>query len=170
MLSSWFMTLCRLLITFSLSLLMLTSVSFGADTCSRVAIINYQEVLVDTSSTQKGEGLRFHLEKDELAKKFLDEYQKGTEMRWQNALLGTLGTGLIITGIFTNSSSNNRKAFFISGGAFIAINFFVARTLEAANEKNLVRAIEEYNKRNLPRIYFSPDQDGEVYVEKSWSF
>lgn len=148
----------------------MTQPLLGADTCSRVAIINYQEVLVDTSSTQKGEGLRFHLEKDELAQKFLSEYQKGTEMRWQNALLGTLGTGLILTGLFTNSESNNRKAFFISGGAFIAINFFVARTLEAANEKNLVRAIEEYNKRNLPRIYFSPDQDGEVFVEKRWSF
>ena len=161
------MTLCRL---FFLFCLLLTQSALAADTCSRVAIINYQEVLVDTSSTQKGEGLRFHLEKDELAQKFLSEYQKGTEMRWQNALLGTLGTGLIITGLFTNSESNNRKAFFISGGAFIAINFFVARTLEAANEKNLVRAIEEYNKRNLPRIYFSPDQDGEVFIEKRWSF
>lgn len=161
------MTLCRLL---SLFCLLLAQGALAADTCSRVAIINYQEVLVDTSSTQKGEGLRFHLEKDELAQKFLSEYQKGTEMRWQNALLGTLGTGLIITGLFTNSESNNRKAFFISGGAFIAINFFVARTLEAANEKNLVRAIEEYNKRNLPRIYFSPDQDGEVFIEKRWSF
>lgn len=164
------MTLCRLALILMLSSLLLVRASLAADTCSRVAIINYQEVLVDTSSTQKGEGLRFHLEKDELAKQFLNEYQKGTEMRWQNALLGTLGTGLIITGLFTNSSSNNRKAFFISGGAFIAINFFVARTLEAANEKNLVRAIEEYNKRNLPRIYFSPDQDGEVFIEKSWSF
>ncbi len=170
MLSSLLMTLCRLALILMLSSLLLVRASLAADTCSRVAIINYQEVLVDTSSTQKGEGLRFHLEKDELAKQFLNEYQKGTEMRWQNALLGTLGTGLIITGLFTNSSSNNRKAFFISGGAFIAINFFVARTLEAANEKNLVRAIEEYNKRNLPRIYFSPDQDGEVFIEKSWSF
>lgn len=161
------MTLCRLL---AISVAFFSSALLAADTCSRVAIINYQEVLVDTSSTQKGEGLRFHLEKDELAAKFLNEYQEGTEMRWQNALLGTLGTGLIITGLFTNSNSNNRKAFFISGGAFIAINFFVARTLEAANEKNLVRAIEEYNKRNLPRIYFSPDQDGEVFIEKRWSF
>ena len=30
-------------------------------------------------------------------------------------------------------------------------------TLEFNNEKNLTRAIEEYNKRNLPKIYFNPE-------------
>ena len=39
----------------------------------------------------------------------------------------------------------------------ILVNFFVARTLEYNNEQNLSRAIEEYNKRNLPKIFFYPD-------------
>ncbi|HLW56607.1 MAG TPA: hypothetical protein VKY27_04425, partial [Bacteriovoracaceae bacterium] len=58
-------------------ILLLNSLSvFAAETCSRVAIINYQEVLVDVSSSNRGEGLRFYLEKDEVAKGLLDEYQE----------------------------------------------------------------------------------------------
>lgn len=151
----------------------------ATETCSRVAIINYQEVLVDTNSTQKGEGLRYHIEKDPIAKSHLDKYQEGTQIQWENAIIGTVGTGMIIGSLFTNSNSNNKSTLMISGATMIAINFLVARTMESANEKNLVTSIEEYNKRNLPKIYFSsekksadgrtPDSSG-VYLEKSWSF
>ncbi len=132
---------------------------------------------MDTNSTQKGEGLRFHLEKDKKAKEYLDEYQKGTQIKWQNSLLGSVGTGLVLTSFLTNSSSNNKKSLLIGGATLIAINFLVAKTLESANEKNLINAIEEYNKRNLPKIYFSPKaREGrepsgfEVGLNKSWNY
>ncbi|EQC47076.1 hypothetical protein M899_0169 [Bacteriovorax sp. BSW11_IV] len=153
--------------------------SFAQETCSRVAIVNYQEVLVDTNSTQKGEGLRFHLEKDEVAKKYLDQYQDGTKTRWQNAALGTLGTTMLIGGLVNKNEGFTKNSLAIGGVALIVVNFLMAKTYERSNEKNLARAIEEYNKRNLPRIYFGPEvenqrnSDGEGYkffLNKEWSF
>lgn len=149
----------------------------ATETCSRIAIINYQEVLVDTSSTQKGEGLRFHLEKDKKAKSYLDKYQESTQIRWQNSLMGSLGTVLILSSFFSNGSDTNKKSLIIGGATLVAINFLVAKTLDSANEQNLINSIEEYNKRNLPKIYFSPTgEEGqnpngiEVGIGKSWNF
>jgi hypothetical protein len=166
---------------FKLVFIFLLSVSsaFSAETCSRVAIINYQEVLVDTNSTQKGEGLRYHLEKDSTAIKYLDEYQKGNNLNLQNAILGTAGTGLILGGLMSNVSSDTKQTLFITGASMLIINFFVANTMEMANEVNLLKAVEEYNKRNLPRIYFKSDEEdsrspGSVshsfFLEKIWRF
>ena len=149
------------------------------ETCSRTAIINHQEVLVDTNSNQKGEGLRFYLEKDPKAEEYLNKYQNKNKIRWQNAVMGTAGTGMLLSGLLINSNSNTKQTLYVSGASLILVNFLVARTLEMANEQNLLKAIEEYNKRNLPRIYFNPG-DGEVRdpssqspsfsIGKTWSF
>lgn len=157
--------------------MVLNGEAFGAEACSRIAIINYQEILVDTNSTQKGEGLRFYLEKDEKAQEYLNEYQKGTQIKWQNSVLGSVGTGLVLASFLSNSSGKNKESLLVGGATLIAINFLVAKTLEATNEKNLINAIEEYNKRNLPKIYFSPTTSSgrnpsgvEVGLNKSWNF
>lgn len=151
----------------------------ASQVCSRVAIINYQEILVDTSSTQKGEGLRYYLEKDPQAKGYLDEYQDGTKIKWQNAAIGTLGSGLIIGGLFADDGTDAKKTMLVGGAALIIVNFFIARTLEFNNEQNLNKAIEEYNKRNLPKIFFYPDglpsDSGQspglgMAIIKDWSF
>ena len=150
----------------------------AVETCSRVAVINYQEVLVDSNASEKGEGLRYHLEKDPIAREYLDIYQKNSAIKWPNAVLGTAGTGLLLFGFFT-SNSDDRKVFLISGGATILVNFLIARTLEVSNEANLTRAIDEYNKRNLPKIYFNPETNREgsvsfpglkIALGKDWSF
>jgi hypothetical protein len=150
----------------------------AVETCSRIAIINYQEVLVDSNASEKGEGLRYHLEKDPVARSYLDSYQKQSAIHWPNALLGTAGTGLLLFGFFT-SNSEDRKIYLISGGAAILVNFLIARTLEVANEANLSRAVEEYNKRNLPKIYFNPENNSQgstnfpsfkIGLAKDWSF
>ncbi|MDC1173774.1 hypothetical protein OAT67_00130 [Bacteriovoracaceae bacterium] len=160
------------------TIFILTNNLFAAETCSRVAVINYQDVLVDTDSSQKGEGLRYHLEKDAIAKSYLDTYQEGSRIQWPNAILGTVGTGMVITSFLTASTNNNRKTFLIGGLTMIAINFLMARTLERTNEQNLLTAIDEYNKRNLPKIFFSASGEDEnsdksdygVSVNKEWSF
>lgn len=152
--------------------------TFAVETCSRVAIINYQEVLVDTNSTEKGEGLRYHIEKDRTAKNYLEAYQEGTKIRWQNAALGTLGTSMMLGGILTNGNSARKQTLLIGGATIMMINFLVAKTLESSNEQNLIKAIEEYNKRNLPKIYFNPEQKADgtlgpgvsLSVNKTWSF
>lgn len=158
--------------------LFLSQTLSAAETCSRIAIINFQEVLVDANASEKGEGLRYHLEKDPVAKAYLDSYQNNSDIRWPNALLGTAGTGLLLFGFFT-ADSEDRRIYLISGGATILVNFLIARTLEVANEANLNRAIEEYNKRNLPKIYFNPDTNLQgsaglpgfkIGLAKDWSF
>lgn len=134
------------------------------ETCSRVATVNYQEVLVDANSSQKGEGLRFYLEKDKVAESYLNAYQEGSQVKWHNAVMGTTGTGLIVAGLFTNSTSNNKESLLIGGAAMILVNFLISKTQETANEQNLRRAIDEYNQRNLPRINFG--QESSFYRDK----
>lgn len=152
-----------------------TSISHAAEICSRVAEIGGQSVLIDSSSTQKGEGLRPYLSKDAEATKYLTTYQDQLKIRWQNALIGTVGTGLTLAGLLTNDNSNNRQTLLIGGVTLIAINYLVARTLENSNEKNLLSAVEEYNKRNFPKIYLfksdNNDQNNQgVLLNKSWGF
>ena len=125
------------------------------ETCSRVAIINYQEILVDTNSTQKGEGLRYHLEKDPVAISYLDKYQQESKLHWENAALGTGGTLLLLSGILTNDN-RKKETMLIGGSVMILVNMLIAKTLEYNNETNLQKSVEEYNKRNLPQIYFNP--------------
>ena len=153
--------------------------TYANETCSREAQINFQSILVDTNSSKKGEGLRYHLEKDKIALSYLNKYQENAQIEWQKALLGSLGSGLLITGAAINSDEATKRALMISGGTMILINYLVAKTLEKSNEKNLTKAIDEYNKRNLPRIYFSPgsknsknsETDGtKFYLEKKWKF
>jgi hypothetical protein len=137
--------------------LILVSLPVSAlETCSRVAIVNYQEVLIDANSAEKGEGLRYRLEKDPVALEYLNTYQKNSRIKWPSALLGTAGTGLLLLGVFS-SNPDDRRAYVITGLATIAVNFLVTRTLEITNEVNLNKAIDEYNKRNLPKIFFNPD-------------
>jgi hypothetical protein len=166
------------LIYFICSALLTTSV-FSEETCSRIAIINHQEVLVDSSSSQKGEGLRFHLEKDEIAKTYLDQYQSYSSLSWQSATIGTLGTGLIIGGIASGDNKGKRNTLLMSGIGLIMLNFLIAKTMEKSNEHYLHKAIEEYNLRNLPRIHYNPLEQGAsrnpsssptIGLEKSWSF
>lgn len=133
----------------------------AAETCSRVATINYQEVLVDVSSRNRGEGLRYYLQKDKVAKDLLDQYQTNNRSTWRSAALSTLGTGMILGGILRTSDGKNEsitnKNFLIIGGlTLITVNYFVSRTLEYNNEQILSQSVEEYNKRNTPKIFFSP--------------
>jgi hypothetical protein len=135
--------------------------AWSAETCSRVATINYQEVLVDVSSRNRGEGLRYYIQKDEVAKSLLDEYQMNNKSTWKSAAFSTLGTGMILAGVLRTSGGENEtvtnKNFLILGGlTLITVNYFVSRTMEYNNERLLSQSVEEYNKRNTPKIIFAP--------------
>jgi hypothetical protein len=148
----------------------------AADTCSRTAIVNGQRVLVDTNYSERGEGLRFQLSKDPIAEKYLNDYQEGTRLKWQNTALGTIGTILILSGILTSSDNNKRRSLLIGGASVMTVNFLLYKTLENTNESNLKRSIQEYNKRNSPKIFFEDDietkkdRDISISFTKSWSF
>jgi hypothetical protein len=155
-----------------------TPSGWSSETCSRTAIINFQEVLIDTDSTRKGEGLRFYLEKDELALAHLDNYQQGTRIQWHTAAMGTAGTSLILASLFVNSTSDSRGQLTIGGATLLILNYLISKTLETANEQNLIKAIDEYNKRNLPRIELVEPRAstndrwraGGLILSKSWDF
>lgn len=157
--------------------LIIFNTAHAVEACSRIATINFQEVLVDSNSSDKGEGLRYHLEKDAEAKKYLDLYQKNSSVTWPNAVLGTLGSSMALIGFF-GGSNTSKELFLIGGASLLFVNFIIAKGLETRNEANLIRAIEEYNKRNLPKIYFAPEENRsqidflqyKVGILSSWSF
>lgn len=140
--------------------MMIASSAFSAETCSRVATINYQEVLVDVSSQNRGEGLRYYLEKDEVSKALLNEYQENNRPTWKSAVLSTFGTAMILGGLLRTSAGNNEltnRNFLLFGGAsLIGISYLISKTNQYNNEYLLMKSIDEYNKRNSPKIYFSP--------------
>lgn len=135
--------------------------AWGAETCSRVATINYQEVLVDVSSNKRGEGLRYYLEKDPVSKELLDEYQENNRPTWKSAAMSTLGTGMILGGFLRSNEGReeaitSRTSLLFGGAALIAISYLISKTNQYNNEYLLTKSVEEYNKRNTPRIYLSP--------------
>jgi hypothetical protein len=141
--------------------LIFVHLTHAADTCSRIAIVNYQEILVDPSTTSKGDGLRYYLEKDEKAKLMLDEYQTSNAPKWQTSVLSSVGSILFLGGVLRSNSSNDegitsRSSLMITGATFITLSYLISRTIQYKNEFILSGAIEEYNKRNLPRIFFNP--------------
>jgi hypothetical protein len=149
----------RMLILFSLFIF---NPSHAAETCSRVAIINYQEVLVDAGSNKKGEGLRFYLEKDTQSKSLLDKYQKKNRPTIWGATTSTAGSLMILSGLVqtsSNTNSQNKNSLILGGGILVALSYLTSKTIQYNNEALLKNSIDQYNKRNLPRIYFSPTQD-----------
>ncbi len=136
----------------------------GGEACGRNAVINYQEVLVDTGPTGKGEGLRYYLSKDKVAASYLDTFQKNSKPMWQTAAISTTGVAMILAGIMQSGRDEGRgfaskETLFIGGASMIIMSYLVSKTIEYNNEIYLIRAIDEYNKRNLPRIYFYPYGD-----------
>jgi hypothetical protein len=151
------------LILFILSVIV-TRESF-ANTCSRLATINYQEVLVDVSSN-RGEGLRYYLEKDPLSKELLDKYQTNNKSTWKKAALSTVGSAMILGGFLRSNEGENetftgRNSLLFGGAILIAVSYLITKTNQYNNEYLLLKSIDEYNKRNTPKIFFSPDGNQE---------
>lgn len=139
--------------------ILIINVSFSAEVCSRRAIVNYQEILVDGGSNKKGEGLRFYLEKDNHSKELLNEYQAKNKPTIWAAATSTFGSFMILSGLLQtneNEGVQNRNTLLFSGGILVALSYLVTKTTQYNNEDILKRAVDQYNKRNLPRIYFSP--------------
>src|SRR5690606_19645324 len=122
-------------------------------------------VLVDVSSSNRGEGLRYYLAKDEVAKSLLDEYQENNRPTWKSAAMSTLGSAMILGGLLrTNEGENetltNRNFLLFGGVTLIGVSYLISKTNQYNNEYLLLKSIDEYNKRNTPRIFFAPTDDG----------
>lgn len=137
--------------------------SYSTETCSRIAVVNYQEILVDAGSSKKGEGLRYYLEKDPISKKLLDEYQEKNKPSKWGAASSSIGSVLVFSGLLQTNENDgffNRDNMLYSGVILIAISYLTSKTLQYNNEDYLKQAIDQYNKRNSPKIFFSPYADG----------
>jgi len=53
--------------------------------------------------------------------------------------------------------SDDKKAMIIGGVSLLIVNYLTAQTSYFGNERNLEKAIREYNYRNSPPIYYSPE-------------
>jgi len=148
------------------------SYSQGLDnTCNRIAYVNYQKILIDSSSTIKGDGLRYLLDKDPIAKSYLDIYQKNALPSWKTAIISTLGLAVGAFGLLNDSDSGLTNKYLLMGlgAGIVGTNFYVSKRKSLKNEQNLNRAIQEYNKRSFPKIYFSPEGDKTTKF-KHWKF
>lgn len=138
--------------------------------CSRTVEINNQEVLIDLNSTQKGEGLKSYLEKDPQASSYYERYEEGNKFKWQDTILGTTGTAAVLTGLALGSQNSSKNTFIITGAALIGIHFILGYSLKKSNESNLEKAIEEYNKRNFPKINVSENKGNNILLAHTWEF
>ena len=151
--------------------------AWAAKPCERVATVNHQEIPLETVSSGKGEGLRPYLEKDENALRHLDRYQERNRIRPFNTLLGIAGPGFLVAGLVLEPRSEEKKTFLTWGVVLVATNFLVTRAIQGTSESYLEKAVEEYNKRNSPRIElnflpdpFPPKKSMVLMVKKDWSF
>ncbi len=148
------------MIKYLILLILSIQFTFAGENSSRIATVNYQQVLVDPSSSAKGEGLRFFLERDPLAKKYLDEYQNRSKPSIQSASLGTIGAVLLLSGFLNTNSKDSgdvasRQNLLFGGVFFLGVSYLISRTIQYNNENLLNQAVDEYNKRNSPKIFFS---------------
>ncbi len=132
--------------------------------------INSQEVQIDLNSTQKGEGLKDYFEKDPKAYSYFEKYQEGNKFKWQDAILGTSGTLMVLTGLSMGNQSHSKGTIIITGASLILAQFVLGYSLKKSNESNLEKAIEEYNKRNFPKINISDRGDEEILLAHTWEF
>ncbi len=165
-------TICYILFFFLLCFSR-NSILFASESCSRTAIINYQEVLIDSANSLKGEGLRPYLAKDEEALKYLETYQQNARPSFKSSFLGSTGMLLSLLSFTTNSEHKapwNSKVLLTTGISLIFINYLFNNTLQKANEENLYKAIEEYNLKHRPKIEFTPEASNDSVTSGfSWS-
>jgi hypothetical protein len=131
----------------------------ASESCSRIATINYQEVLVDSSSCLKGEGLRSYLQEDAKALEYLDKYQQNSKPGLKSSILSTTGIVLSLLSMTTDqnkSSLYNSNVLLTTGLSMILINFIYNKTYQDQNEKNLQRALDEYNSKHDSKIDLGP--------------
>jgi hypothetical protein len=75
--------------------------------------------------------------------------------------MSTFGTAMILGGILRTGSGEdetftNRNFLIVGGISMIAVSYLVSRTNQYKNEYLLQKSVDEYNKRNTPKIYLTP--------------
>ena len=124
----------------------------GTPTCSRKAIHDNREILIDGYTGIKGSGLNDLMKNHQKAMQHLQRYQNSGEIRTFNLLSGTISTASILTGLLYTGDKTNKSNFLFFGGIVALVNFLTTKTVEFYNERELALAIDEYNKTSEAKI------------------
>ena len=162
----------------ALIILLINNFSFAQQenqTCSRVAIYNNEEVLIDGHTSKKGSGLNKIMKSNMLAMKHLENYQTNNEMKIFNIASGTVSTASIFAGLLYTGSKANKNNLLIFGGLIALVNFLTTKTIEFYNERELDLAISEFNKTSDNKIRVIDKRvnkkvQNSIFLNKSWSF
>jgi len=132
---------------------------FASESCGRLAVINFQTVLVDSTSSLKGEGLRPYLSNEPRSLELLNTYQENAKPSLKSSFLSTLGFTMSILSLTVDKDKTgvySSRILLTTGISLIIVNFLFNKTMQHNNEANLKQAIDYYNSKNKPIIYFSP--------------
>lgn len=114
--------------------------------------------------------MKSYLEKDSQANSYYEKYQEGNKFKWQDTLLGTGGGLAVLTGLSLGSQNTSKNTFIIAGVSMIALQFIIGYSVKRSNESNLEKAIEEYNKRNFPKINVTENEGKNIFLAHTWEF
>jgi len=147
----------------------------SAPTCSRKAIFNNKEILIDGYTGARGSGLNKIMRSNPKALKHLSIYQNANDIQTFNLLSGTISTTSLITGLLYTGDRDNKNNFILFGGIVALINFLTTKTIQFYNERELTLAIEEYNKTSvhqIRRLDVSTKKQNKpsIFINKNWSF
>lgn len=147
----------------------------STQTCSRKAIYQNKEILIDGHTGAKGSGLVKILEKNPKALSHLNSYQNANDVQTFNLISGSVSTLSLLTGLLYTGDKNNKSNFLVFGGVVALINFLTTKTIHFYNERELTLAIEEFNKSSEHQIR-SLDVPAQkqtkpsLFINKNWSF
>lgn len=140
-------------------LLLLPSFGLASESCNRIAVVNYREIPVDTGNTP-GEGLRYFLEKDPVSEELLNQYQEEMQQPKWSTIMSSTGSFMLLGSLLqTNDKAEgvqNKNTLLFGGALLVTLSFILTKTLQYNAQETLQNAVDQYNKRNSPRIYFSP--------------
>ena len=87
-----------------------------------------------------------------------------------------MGTTGVVLSLLSFTVSPDHKSpwsssvLLTTGLTLIVVNFVFNRAFQSTNEGNLNRAIEEYNSRHQPQIYFGPNKNDSTYIPNDLHF
>lgn len=141
-------------------------------TCSRKAIYKNQEILIDGYTGVSGSGLNKIMKDHPKAMAHLKNYQELNDVKVFNLVSGTVSTASLLTGLLYTGEKSNKNNLLLFGGIVALINFLTTKTIQFYNERELVLAIDEFNKTSDNQINLSSKTENKpsIYINKSWSF
>ncbi|MFN7685301.1 MAG: hypothetical protein ACK5QT_07820 [Oligoflexia bacterium] len=116
--------------------------------CERTLIYRAKTLPCDSPIAADGEGLRMLMHDSPEALESLNRYQAQRRSRFGTAYAGTLGLLVAALAPRFSSDATTRNLLVAGGLSFTIGSFAFGKAQLAANERNLDRAIDHYNRKH----------------------